>query len=305
VSTSAGTRFNGMDPVAGRRIAFLAAGLLFAVAACGSVKNPVPQTATSTGPASPVVAVSGSEACAAADVGSSPDLGNGIWHGHVTDDFTIANISRAICYVPASPRVTITEAGTPAVVVDPGGETVGQLRLYPQQSVEVAIGCDSGGTMTATSVTIALSAKDPKTVDGMRLPRPCTNPHLLAFQQGPGPSPTGIGALIASVTLPASVRIGGELRYTVTLANGTSAAVRLSPCPSYTEHLSAPLTPGFPREDLTRPLSCATGSINAGSSLTFAMAMPVPSTWQPGAAKFLWNLEVYGQPAAGGVINLE
>ena len=91
----------------------------------------------------------------------------------------------------------------------------------------------------------------------------------------------------------------------MTLTNSGGATVQLSPCPTYTEHLSEPVWNGTRREDLTFRLDCGAGEIAPGRSLTFNLSMPVPATWPPGTAKYAWNLDVDGQPDAGGAITLE
>jgi hypothetical protein len=231
--------------------------------------------------------------------------GNGVWHGQLTDDAIISNGSTSTCSVPAAPRVEIMESGSGSTLVDAGGEIAGGFDLVPHQVVELVIACDPGDNIVPTTAEVSLAGGASLSIKGLQLTEPCNDPRLVAFQQGPGPSPTGMGALTPTVSLPAGARAGSELQYTVTLTNGGAASVPLAPCPTYTDHLSEPMAAGMPREDLTHPLECRAGAIAPGGSLTFHFAMPAPPTWQAGTAKFLWTLDVDGQPSAGGVITIE
>lgn len=280
-------------------------GLLVLVAACGAHPSAASPSESAAAAASPGTTYqpAASGPCAASGLAYAVN-GRGIWHGQLTDDATITNTSNAPCSVPAAPRVTIAQSGSAPAVVDPGGETAARFDLSPHQVVELVIACDGASPLAPTAATVWLTADSSMTIAGLELPHPCTNGHLIAFQQGPGPSPTGIGALTVSVKLPPTAKAGSSLRYTVVLSNNTAVAVRLDPCPSYSEHLSEPMVSGIPREDFTYVLDCTSGAVPAEGSLSFSMAMPIPSAWQPGPVKFLWNLEVYGTPAAGGVINL-
>ena len=107
----------------------------------------------------------------------------------------------------------------------------------------------------------------------------------------PPSSTSPLNALTATVAVPASVGAGGTASYTVTLRNIHARAVRLTPCPSYTEYLGVSLAPGRAWH-VTRNfyLNCAAvGRIAPHASITFAMRMPVPD--HAGPAKLLWQLQ--------------
>ena len=53
------------------------------------------------------------------------------------------------------------------------------------------------------------------------------------------PKPGSVDSLRVTVSLPPTARAGATLRYLVTLANPTDTAVRLDPCPSYTEAVAS------------------------------------------------------------------
>ncbi len=111
----------------------------------------------------------------------------------------------------------------------------------------------------------------------------------------PPPAPPGsrspLNALTTTLATPATFSAGATASYTVTLHNQSAAAVRLAPCPSYTEYLGVSSGPGK-SQYLARHyyLNCAAiRQIPARESVTFAMRMPVPS--RAGQAKFGWQLQ--------------
>jgi hypothetical protein len=111
----------------------------------------------------------------------------------------------------------------------------------------------------------------------------------------PSPAPPAsrspLNVLTATLTTPATLSAGATAGYTVTLRNHSAAAVRLAPCPAYTEYLGVSSGPGK-SQYLARHyyLNCAAiRQIPARESVTFAMRMPVPS--RAGQAKFGWQLE--------------
>jgi hypothetical protein len=98
---------------------------------------------------------------------------------------------------------------------------------------------------------------------------------------------------------------GQDLVYIVTLTNHGRQTLSLSPCPSYTEHLTEVNGPNTATSRSTYLLNCQmAGQVPAGGSLSFQMKLHVPAQWSPGPAKLLWNLEVAGQPAAGSTLQV-
>jgi len=114
------------------------------------------------------------------------------------------------------------------------------------------------------------------------------------FGAPPPPSPASrspLNVLTATAAVPATLIAGAMASYLVTLRNHSAAAVRLAPCPSYTEYLGVSSGPGNSGYVVRHYyLNCAAvRRIPARGSVTFAMRMPVPA--RTGQAKFDWQLQ--------------
>jgi len=114
------------------------------------------------------------------------------------------------------------------------------------------------------------------------------------FGASPPPPPgsrSPLNVLTATIAIPAALTAGSTASYTVTLRNPSRAAVRLRPCPSYTEYLGVFTGPGkHLYQERHYYLNCAAiRQIAAHGSVTFAMRIPVPD--QAGQAKFGWQLQ--------------
>jgi hypothetical protein len=93
----------------------------------------------------------------------------------------------------------------------------------------------------------------------------------------------------AAVTAPATARAGSVLAYTVTLTNTSAKAVRLSPCPAYTE---TALPSGTP---LRYRLNCTpVTALQPSRAVRFAMRLALPA--DPGTVTVRWTLA--GGPTA-------
>jgi len=115
------------------------------------------------------------------------------------------------------------------------------------------------------------------------------------------PSAGSAGTLRVTLSFPRTARAGGMLRYLVTLTNPTDTAVRLDPCPSYTE---AVYLPSPPTDPLSRALflNCdSMSSIAPGQHVRYQMRLPLPAM-ASGLAKFGWHLNVPGEPGAGTML---
>ncbi len=286
--------------------------LLVVLAACAALRtgttgssspsNAIPWIAASGKLFSPVLAA---RLCRASDLRATV-LGNGAYQGQVTEDMLLVDSATDACFLLGPPSLEVASPGKPPITVQRGGLANSRLDLQPGQQVETIIGCPNvAAGLASTSLVLNAPGGGTVTVDGIRLPADCSTPSIVAFQEGPLPAPTGIGALSVQLNLPASAPLGQAMSYTVTLVNPTPAAVPLTPCPSYTEHLSQPQGQTVSVVQSSYLLNChAAASVPASGSLTFQMMMLVPGNWTPGPAKFLWNLEVQGQPAAGAVIEV-
>lgn len=112
-----------------------------------------------------------------------------------------------------------------------------------------------------------------------------------------GPRPGTPGALRAGVHLTARLRTGStDLRYTVTLSNPTAKAVRLKPCPGYTEGV---YTSGL-AVHRSFALDCgAVHVIPAHGHVVYAMRLALPHGLAAGVVKLGWNLDTANGPFAG------
>ncbi len=121
-----------------------------------------------------------------------------------------------------------------------------------------------------------------------------------AYIGGLFPAPPGSLAFPLSLVQPIlraphTVSAGGEISYTVTLANLADQPVPLNPCPTYSEELSVSSV------HVTRKyrLNCDTvSSIPPHSSVTFAMVLRVPHSFRSGPARLTWG--VLGTKTTGG-----
>jgi len=280
------------------------------VAGCGAIErdvstgaapNPVPWTQGSGKAFTPTPA---GRACGAADL-RVKENGNGVWHGQVTDDITLTNSAADACFFQGPPPLQLVSPGKSPIAVRLGGFATQHVDLKSQQEVEMIIGCSSTSAPTATSLVLTAAGGGSVPID-IRLPADCSNPSIVAFQEGPLPTLTGVGTLTVRLNLPAIVTRGKAVNYSVTLSNPATQAISLTPCPSYTQLMNEPIGSNVNITKSTYLLNCQAASIvPAGGSLTFQMIMQVPAGWQPGPAKFLWNLEVEGQPAAGAVVQVK
>ena len=117
----------------------------------------------------------------------------------------------------------------------------------------------------------------------------------------PRARPGSAGTLHARLRLPAVVRAGTTLSYTVTLSNPTRRTVVLRPCPGYTEGLY--VSGLVVRHSFA--LDCdSVHAIPAHGQVSYAMQLVVPRKAAAGTAKLGWNLDTPTGPSEGGVIRI-
>jgi hypothetical protein len=101
--------------------------------------------------------------------------------------------------------------------------------------------------------------------------------------------------------VPATVRAGTVLHYTVTLSNPTKTTIKLKRCPGYSEGVYA--SGLIVRRSLA--LNCDTvRAIGAHNHVTYAMELAVPRKAPAGVSKFSWSLNDPNGPFAGGIITV-
>jgi hypothetical protein len=154
----------------------------------------------------------------------------------------------------------------------------------------LAFDLPSGGRLS-TQLTLIVGSCF-LTMDNMGLPP--------VYSTKPSPPPGSIGTLNARAVLPAAVRAGETLRYTVVLYNPTDTAVSLSNCPSYTETL------GYPNNrSLSYMLNCDQLTvIPPGANVVYAMEFAITADAVMGQTKFSWHLNAPEGAFVGGVLTI-
>lgn len=118
----------------------------------------------------------------------------------------------------------------------------------------------------------------------------------------PQPAPGTAGMLQARLRLPARVRAGTDLSYTVTLVNPTKRTVVFRRCPGYTQALFQPAGLAARR---SFALNCdGVHAIPAHASVRYAMRLAVPKRAAAGFAKFAWMLDTPYGPSTGRMVQI-
>jgi hypothetical protein len=249
------------------------------------------------------VAGSAGRPCRAADLDIAAGLA-GAFQGMATQEVTLRDHASDACFLAGAPQVVLTNAGALSRV-NPGQFAAKRLDVASGSSAGLVLGtpetcAGSGKPVVTTSVLLTLPAGDAVTVGGTRIDTECGAATVVEFGAAdvlPAATPGPIGSLSATVDVPQTVARGKVLTYLVTLANPTSAAVALSPCPSYTQVL------GTVQQTLV--LNCqGAASIAANATATFQMQLTVPASAPPGDTKLSWTLEVPEGPLAGALITV-
>lgn len=115
------------------------------------------------------------------------------------------------------------------------------------------------------------------------------------------PAPGTPATATVRVQMPASVRAGTVLHYTITLSNPTKTPITLQPCPGYSEGIYASglvIRRSF-------ALNCdAVRAIGAHEHARYAMELAVPSRAAAGVAKLSWSLNDPSGPSVGRIIRI-
>lgn len=115
------------------------------------------------------------------------------------------------------------------------------------------------------------------------------------------PAPGTPATATVRVQMPASVRAGTVLHYTITLSNPTKTPITLRPCPGYSEGVYA--SGLVVRRSFA--LNCdAVHAIGTHEHARYAMELTVPSHAPAGVAKFSWSLNDPNGPFVGRIIRI-
>lgn len=226
--------------------------------------------------------------------------------GHTSYAVDVQNTGTTACTVPgrlgleSPPGWLVSALSTVDAYLSPGQTAVA--------SIDVPDSCAEFGAGTVIrAVTLRVGAMS-RTVPGTLLDISCGAPTLTAFTPPAAavrdPAPGTLAAVTSAADMPASVRAGQALTYTVTLTNDTDVAVPLSDCPTFTQRLTA--DDGSGAFQSTGRLNCgAAGQLAAHSARAFRMVLPVPTTMMVGTATIRWWLDRYpARVFAGGQLSL-
>jgi hypothetical protein len=227
--------------------------------------------------------------------------------GTVYTQVVLTNHSDRPCTLAGSPAAvtgslpgggTVTLAGAARHVTGLGGP--GPANLRPGESGLLTLAYGDGCTAITSGGKALYRALFLAVRGGRVLVRFPSDLNLVCglavgqFAAEPGPPPgsrSALNVLTVTAALPARLRAGATVGYTVTLRNRGRVPVRLMPCPSYTEYLGV-FSPAARHSHVTRRyyLNCgAVRQIPARGSVTFAMRLPVPGEY--GQAKFDWQFQ--------------
>jgi Protein of unknown function (DUF4232) len=273
---------------------------------------------------------SGTETCVPGDLTASAGWQGG--SGQMLGWLTLTNVGQRPCVVNGSPRLIQMRAGDVTldavtykagkdagpgnstgvagpVLVRPGDQAGAFLwwtnwcpEMRPAVSA-VLVTLPSGGSPIVAGPT----SPGPGYFGTPRCDQPSSGSTVTAYAFVPVPPPTPeYEPQAASVVLsvPPTATAGGDLAFTVTLANrGTNPAV-LSPCPTYTEDLivyGSALKPPASQQFL---LNCAAigPALAPGASVTLQMHYAVPAALpaalpvyaQAGPVELVWGLDPGG-----------
>jgi len=237
--------------------------------------------------------------------------------GTLYERLVFTNIGRRTCLLRGYPTINALGPNGSSRTLHPHREGFTSFNLVPtnlppggDSFISFATGdvCDNG-TRTPTayrqlSVTIA-NGETVHAGAGARITEVCgfylSSFGLPARYTPLPPTPGTPATATARVHLPASVRAGTTLHYTITLSNPTKTTITLRPCPGYSEGIYA--SGLLVRRSLA--LNCDTiHAIAAHKHVRYAMQLTVPSHAATGIAKFSWSLNNPHGPFAGRIIQI-
>jgi uncharacterized protein DUF4232 len=282
-----------------------------------------PTAGSALAPAAPAPA---QHACSASDLKVVPGQ-QGARRGYATQEIRITNRSTESCYLLGAPSLELHHPDATVETVSPATALAAvaqqRLDLAPDDDAYLLIGtpgaCEAAirpERKVATRMKLFPRGGGDLTLDGVHLDTLCGPAQVLqmevvqdepkqaakaAAKAAAAGKSLGLRELTGALTAPESVARGETLRYTVTLTNPTNAAIKLAPCPSYTQSL---YTEGR-TQNSTYLLNCAgaAGQIPARSSVSFAMEAVVPADMTGPGVKLSWNLQ--DALSVGGIIPLK
>jgi hypothetical protein len=246
----------------------------------------------------------------------------GVATGHVNERLTFTNISRTSCVLTGFPTVSaLAPSGRRlrlrTVTPSPRGTFFGLLvpalispghHVYLDLATE-DVTCRLGHPFVYRDLTFRLP-NGRRLMTHTRLTRLCGGWQISRFglpartTATVPPSPGSLDALRVAIAVPPSARAGATLRYFVTITNPTDVAVRLEPCPGYTEWFYLPAKPIDHHRGAAFFLNCdALDRIAPGEHVRYEMRLRLPAM-PSGVAKFGWHLNTPNEPGAGTALTI-
>jgi hypothetical protein len=222
--------------------------------------------------------------------------------------YAAKNTSAHSCYVSGQPSVTL--AGRPvaraanmlavtAGVLAPGATAAFAVTQKPRTRC-TAPRTPSGVTRSVARQaririgSVSRSVSPAETILATRCTAEAVTPiGLVPTNPKPGP----LSPLTIRLYVPATVRAGHTLRFTVLITNPTRAAIRLSPCPAYETGIAS-------ARPVAYRLNCSTPVVPARQSRLFGMQYTVPAGTPPGLVKFGWFLLNPSRTGTGSTITI-
>jgi hypothetical protein len=250
----------------------------------------------------------GLPACATASLSTRMARRGLVGYGTYAYIYTARNIGPRACYVSGTPRVTVAGKSVPpgmnvlnvsAGTLAPGASAT--FAIIETTRVPCTVKLRNGVT-ASTAVRAQLKVGPPASravSAGTLLTTNCDTIHVtpigLPLTQ---PKPDPLSRLRITLALPARTAAGQVLRFTVTITNPASTAVRLTRCPSYELGLSVAPAKAY-------KLNCpAARVIASGQSRTYEMQFAIPANAPAGLAKIGWFLLNPNRTGAGGTITI-
>jgi len=238
----------------------------------------------------------------------------GVAAGNVLYRFAFTNTGRGPCLAAGFPAVALRTAAGRSVLVKraSGGTYFGTMA-----PADIAPGRAAELDLATEDVTCPPTGNRPRRLDGFRIGGSWIRIHGLlggcghwevsmlgrpkrwASELPPRAGTPGALAVTWSLRPSFTVSAGQTLRYIVTLRNPTAVAVRLEPCPSYTEFV-------VPQRVFTATyyLNCSAVRVIApGQRVRFRMQQRIPRGVS-GIAKLGWHLDTPVDAGRGAVVTI-